>query len=278
MGEFLDGFRLLFESIFRLDMFKSHRDHVKCFFKDPILVQLMEWPVLFLGGAPDGVPALYSLMDHASCALGTWYPEGGLNAPIAAMHAVALELGVEVKLNSEVTKIRVDEQGLATGVEVSPGRAGESGMEGTYNRCELLPEEQEEKEYDDFYAADVVVATGDYQWIEQQLLPPQHRRYTEKYWDQRVMSPSSLLYYLGISKDYPISSITTSSLTNHWTTMLSRSTPSQRGPRNPSFTYVSHPSQTLMPHPRATRTSSCWCPLRLGWRTPTRCVRTAIRW
>jgi phytoene desaturase len=180
--EFLDGFRLLFESIFRLDMFKSHRAHVQSYFKDAINRELLEWPVLFLGGAPDGVPALYSLMDHASIVLGTWYPEGGMHAIPAAMANLAEELGVEIQLGVEVEKIQVGDDGLAKSVAVRHGGAAEQR---TKIEC------------------DIVVGTGDMHWIEQQLLEPQFRRYTEQYWDKRVMSPGSLLYYIGVSKRLP---------------------------------------------------------------------------
>ena len=62
--EFTDIYRLVVESM-RLHMLTTQRAHVRSYFSDDILVKIMEWPVLFLGGAPDGVPALYSLMDHA---------------------------------------------------------------------------------------------------------------------------------------------------------------------------------------------------------------------
>jgi phytoene desaturase len=35
--------------------------------------------------------------------------------------------------------------------------------------------------------------------VEQSLLPPSHRRYTEKYWQSRSMAPSSLIFYLGLN-------------------------------------------------------------------------------
>ena len=109
--EFLDGFKLLWESVFKLDMFKSHRTHVRGFFTDPVLVQLLEWPacglsVLFLGGAPDGVPALYSLTDHVSCALGTFYPDKGMHEVAKAMAALARELGVDIRLNLVIVSLK----------------------------------------------------------------------------------------------------------------------------------------------------------------------------
>jgi phytoene desaturase len=36
--------------------------------------------------------------------------------------------------------------------------------------------------------------------LEQQVLEPKHRRYSEAYWQKRTMAPSSLLFYLGVNK------------------------------------------------------------------------------
>ena len=62
--EFMDP-RLLLETM-RLQMFSSQRTHVQRHFRDPTLVSLMEWPVLFLGGGPADIPAMYSMMNHAA--------------------------------------------------------------------------------------------------------------------------------------------------------------------------------------------------------------------
>ena len=199
--EFLDGFKLLWESVFKLDMFKSHRTHVRGFFTDPVLVQLLEWPVLFLGGAPDGVPALYSLMDHASCALGTFYPDKGMHEVPKAMAALARELGVEIRLNLEVERIQVGTDGLAEGVVVAHQKV--DGTHRAGNGDTEVAHEHEHESQPEMIAADVIVGTGDMNWIEQQLLEAQHRRYTESYWQARVMSPSSLLFYLGVNKRLP---------------------------------------------------------------------------
>jgi phytoene desaturase len=50
------------------------------------------------------------------------------------------------------------------------------------------------------YQADVVVAGADYHHVESKLLEPKYRSYTEKYWDSRLLAPSSLLFYIGFNK------------------------------------------------------------------------------
>lgn len=161
-------------SLFRLQMFRSMGKYVRSLFKDPQLLQLLEFPVLFLGATPDNTPALYSLMNHADLALGTWYPMGGMYKIVEGMVKLAEEKGVKFLYNKPVSEV-VIEQGKATGV-----RCGE-----------------------EIFTADVVVGSADYHHVEQKLLPKAYRMYDERYWDKRVMAPSSLLFYLGIDKKIP---------------------------------------------------------------------------
>ena len=193
-SEFMDP-RLLIESI-RLQMFSSQRSHVQKHFKDPTLVSLMEWPVLFLGGGPADIPAMYSMMNHAAIVGGTWWPEGGMSAIPAAMVSLAKELGVEFRNGAagNVKKIHVSLNGKAVGVEVE--------------ECAESPRFTEPRSKADLagYAlreGEVVVAAADYHFVEQNLLDSPWRQYTEKYWDSRVLSPGSLLFYLGLNVTVP---------------------------------------------------------------------------
>ncbi|MFN6378832.1 MAG: phytoene desaturase family protein [Flavobacteriales bacterium] len=162
--------RLLKES-FRLQLFTSMSTHIRKFFKNPEIIQLLEFPVLFLGAKPAKTPALYSMMNYADIALGTWYPQGGMVKIAQGMTALAEELGVEIHTNATVEKIVV-EHGEAVALVVN-GK---------------------------LHTADVIVGGGDYHHIESKLLEPAYRSYDEQYWDKRTMSPSSLLFYLGINK------------------------------------------------------------------------------
>jgi phytoene desaturase len=51
-----------------------------------------------------------------------------------------------------------------------------------------------------FYPLDAVIGGADYNHIEQNLLEKPYRNYTPEYWDKRKMSPSSLLFYLGVDE------------------------------------------------------------------------------
>lgn len=155
----------------RSHTFKSMKSYVRQFFKDPRLIAIMEFPVLFLGAKPSNIPALYSLMNYAALHLGTHYPMGGMFKIVEAMEKVALAQGVNIHLNQPVDQIIVNQKQVT----------------GLQSRSHT-------------YLYDAVVASGDYHHIEQSLLKAESRNYNEKYWNKRVMAPSSLIFYLGVSK------------------------------------------------------------------------------
>jgi phytoene desaturase len=162
----------LMKGIFKLDVFNSMKNHIQKYFHHPKIKQLMEFPVLFLGALPENTPALYSLMNYADIKLGTWYPEGGMYSIVNAMHSLAVELGVEFKFNHDVTTFEINENEI-TNVVCSNGEK---------------------------FQADLVIGGADYHFIESKLVPEKYQSYNEKYWDSRVMAPSSLLYYVGLNK------------------------------------------------------------------------------
>jgi phytoene desaturase len=155
------------------DIFTPFNKHVRKFFSNPKLIALMEFPVLFLGGKPSEVPALYSLMNYAGLKLGNWYPEGGFGKVIDVMKSIAERNKVAFHFNSKVEKLNVDRNRIASIC---------------VNGREIF--------------CDGVVASADYHHIEQ-LLVAEQRNYSEKYWNSRTLAPSSLIFYLGINKKLP---------------------------------------------------------------------------
>lgn len=169
LTEFLDPKLLL--DVLRLDVFQSMHRHVRKYFRHEKLIKLMEFPVLFLGAVPRHTPALYSLMNYADMALGTWYPRGGMYQVVAGMEKLALSLGVAFGYNQEVSRLEIKE-GRITRVHTEQG----------------------------IFEADIVVAGADYHHVEKKLLPPAYQSYSDAYWEKRVMAPSSLIFYLGVNK------------------------------------------------------------------------------
>ena len=161
----------LAKGILKLDVFTDMKKHIGKYFTHPHIVELMEFPVLFLGALPQHIPALYSLMNYADIKLGTWYPEGGLNTVAASMHKLAAELGVNCMFGQNVKSINI-ENGKAVSVTTDK----------------------------EIFFADAVISAADYHFTETALLPQKSRTYSDAYWEKRVMAPSSLLYYVGLNK------------------------------------------------------------------------------
>jgi len=164
----------LVKGVFKLDVFSSFRTHVRKYFKDPRLVAIMEFPVLFLGAMPKDTPALYSLMNYAGMKQGTFYPMCGFSKIPEAMQKIAMEQGVEFHLNHNVNQIGL-ENNKATHLQFDDKKV----------------------------VVDALVASADYHHVEQVLLPEAFRNYKENYWEKRVFAPSSLLFYLGVDKKVP---------------------------------------------------------------------------
>ncbi len=160
----------LIKGAFKLQVFTSFSKHIRRFFKDQRLITLMEFPVLFLGAMPDETPALYSLMNYAGLKLGTWYPKGGFGKVIGAMQKVCEAQGVVFHIDSPVSHLQV---------------------------ANRLVEKVSTKYGDSFF--DGVIATADYHHVEEQLLDESNRNYDQDYWNKRVMAPSSLIFYLGVT-------------------------------------------------------------------------------
>lgn len=169
LSEYIDP--KLWLDVLRLDVFTSMSKHVQKYFTHPHLVSLMEFPVLFLGATAQKIPALYSLMNYADIALGTWYPKGGMHKIVEGMESLAKERGVELRYNSEVRSLGF------TGKSISSVHTDKESFD-----------------------ADIVVNSGDYQHMDGHLLPEHYRSYSDAYWQKRVMAPSSLLYYVGLNK------------------------------------------------------------------------------
>ena len=159
------------ETTLKLNQFFSNVSaDIRKNFKNERLIQILEFPVLFLGAKPSKTPSFYNFMNYADFGLGTWHPKTGMFDVVRGIEKLAVELGVTIKTNVPIEKIIVENK-TAAGIVIG----GE------------------------FIPADIVVSGADYQHTET-LLEEQHRAYSEKYWESRVFAPSSLLFFIGFNK------------------------------------------------------------------------------
>jgi phytoene desaturase len=161
----------LLKDALKLDMFSSFSKHVRRYFKDPRLLALIEFPVLFLGAMPKDTPALYSLMNFSGLKQGTFYPMGGFGKVAEAFQKIALNEGVEFKTSQKVSFL-----------EVESGKISNLHADGCSN------------------PVDAVIGSADYHHIESTLLHKHYQSYPQSYWESRTFAPSCLLFYLGVNK------------------------------------------------------------------------------
>ncbi|OXA95566.1 phytoene desaturase family protein [Flavobacterium hercynium] len=159
------------QTALKLDQFFSTVSHdIKKQFTNERLIQILEFPVLFLGAKPTKTPSFYNFMNYADFGLGTWHPKTGMFDVVKGIEKLALELGVRFETNAPIDKIVVENK-TTTGIIVN----------GQHIK------------------ADIVLSGADYHHSES-LLDAEHRMYSEKYWDSRVFAPSSLLFFVGFNK------------------------------------------------------------------------------
>lgn len=150
--------------------FSNISNDVRREFKNPKLISILEFPVLFLGAKPSKTPSFYSFMNYADFGLGTFHPKNGMYSVIEGMKDLANELGVTIKTNQNVEKINV------SNAKVSSIIVNEEKIE-----------------------TDIVLSGADYHHTET-LLDGKFRQYSENYWSKKTFAPSALLFYVGFDK------------------------------------------------------------------------------
>ena len=166
----------LIKRLGRLNLFRPISKHIRQYFSNQKIIQMLEFPSLLLGAKPSDTPALYSIMNYADIVLGTWYPSGGIRSVAKAIYQVAKSQGVDFSFNQPVKKISIN---------------GNKATEVVTNKSS--------------YHADIIVANADYNHVEQTMLPKSYQNYSKSYWEKRTMSPSALVFYVALNKKLDLS-------------------------------------------------------------------------
>ena len=191
----------------------SMQSHVKRYFDHPKLQQIMQYTLVFLGGAPKNTPALYNIMSHVDFNLGVYYPEGGLGGVVDAIADLGRELGVTYETDTEVTGITRNHSGFIVDT------VGEQ------------------------YRPDSVVVNADYAHAERDLLPEHERQYDDDYWEERTYAPSAFLVYMGVEGDVEDLAHHTLVFPTDWDSHFEQIFERPAWPDDPAY-YVCVPSKT----------------------------------
>lgn len=190
--------------------------HVDSRFTDRRLRQILEYPAVFLGGSPYGVPSLYHLMSHLDLDEHVLYPRGGFTEIIRAVARLAEASGVAIETGARVAAITTEGRRV-TGVELADGRR---------------------------LSADLVVSGADLHHTETRLLPPEKQTYPEKWWSSRTPSPGALLVMLGVEGALPQLAHHTLMFTRDWKANFDDIFGARTRIPDPASIYVCRPSAT----------------------------------
>jgi len=255
-----------------LSFLGSMENHVADYFEHPKLRQIVQYSLVFLGGSPSNTPALYNLMSHVDFGLGVWYPEGGMGGVVDALVELGSELGVDYRVNCDVTAIRGRRGGFSLDVartdaagdfdpaseilgegaaEIPPaialaedgppagnrrlvsGDAGSTDTEATPNGGTATAA----------VPADVVVSDADLAHVETEILEAGRRDREPEYWDDRTYAPSAFLLYLGVEGEVPTLDHHTLVLPTDWSGHFDQIFDEPAWPDDPAY-YVCAPSVT----------------------------------
>lgn len=160
-------------SLQNFDVFRSMDQGVRRFISNPKLVEILNYFIKYVGSSPYDSPALMNLLPHIQAEYGLWYVKGGMYGMAQAMERLAIELGVNIRLNSEVTQIEQQNQ-RATAVKLKDGSV---------------------------LAADIVVSNMEVIPAMQQLLnsPAKALKKMQRF----EPSCSGLVLHLGVNRIYP---------------------------------------------------------------------------
>ncbi len=198
----------------KLHVFESLDTYTRRYFKSDKLRKILEYSMVFLGGAPKNTPAIYSLMSHIDFNLGVWYPTGGIGAVVQAIEKVARSYGAHFAFNTPVERIIVEDK-QARAVVVN-GQTIE---------------------------ADIIISGADYKHTESTLLTKENQTYSKKYWDKRTLAPSAFMLYLGYDRKIAGLEHHTLFFDNDWVRHFDAIFEHPEWPEHPSY-YVSCASKT----------------------------------
>ena len=108
--------------VFAMRMGRSVGSTVRSFVPDARVAQMVDHFTQYVGSAPDMSPAVLCGIAHMQTREGIWYPRGGTAAIPAALARLADQLGVEIRLRTDVTRI-TSTNGKVTGIGTADGDA-----------------------------------------------------------------------------------------------------------------------------------------------------------
>lgn len=159
-------------NLHRLGLIESLHSANKTRFENPKTVQIFDRYATYNGSDPYQTPAIMSLIPHLEFGIGAFFPDNGMIQITDSLEQLARDCGIEFRFESPVSKILVNKEKGAYGIECQ----GET------------------------IEADVVVSAIDVSKTYQFLLS---ETLLAKSYKQLPKSTSAIIFYLGMKKEFP---------------------------------------------------------------------------
>lgn len=103
---------LRFAELCSTGIWRSLDGELKRFFREPHLREALGSYGMYLGGSPFDLPGMFTILPYGELAYGLWLPKGGVYSLVRAIEKLALELGVEIRTNCRVARIKAGTSGV----------------------------------------------------------------------------------------------------------------------------------------------------------------------
>lgn len=195
---------------------------------DTRLRQILGYPAVFLASRPRQAPSLYHLMSRMDLADSVKYPQGGFHKIITAIEELAVDHGVRIELNAEVTEILTGSTGQRRGPQAAACGVLWRDTSGQQHRLD----------------ADRVVSAADLHHTETGLLPGELQTYPESRWARQQSGPGAVLVMLGVRGHLPELTHHNLFFTRDWDTNFAAIFDAPTRIPDPASIYVCKPSHT----------------------------------
>ncbi|WP_393971788.1 phytoene desaturase family protein [Oxyplasma meridianum] len=145
------------------------------FFDSEELRALTGFSSVFLGGTPESIPAVYSMVNYSIFQQGVFYPEGGFGKMVDGIMKLCLEVGVKFKTGFEVKRSETDRKRMT----------------------KVFSDDKE-------ISGDIFLFNSDYVNADSKVIGDSYSNYGKKYWERANIAPSAILAYCGIKGDIPL--------------------------------------------------------------------------